>query len=696
MSDLPPIRQKVQLDITDYKTGAAQINREMRVIDSGFRASAAAMGEWSKTSQGLELRIKTLSATIELQKTKVAATTREYERLAAEKGANSRAAQDMQIKLNKEVETLNKLQNELGQTSTAMQKVEKSSGGMKGAFKDLSGNLQQLGQQVPALGTAMSLLSNPITLVGAGIGGLIKLTRDWVQETLIYNDTVDKMRGVTGLAAEEISRIIQVADDWKIDLPTVQSALEMMNKKGISPSIENLAAIADQYVATADKSAFMEEATKKYGKSFGDLIPILKNGGQALRDATGAVDDNLIATDESIKKSRDFAIALDNLQDKAQGLGYTVGNDVIPVLTDFLNILDRLITESKKPKPDWFPDILPQLTAMKQGIDEIKLVIRFYNAWKDGLIEWHGIIPRIKDDIQDLDKGERDLVTTTENLTTGTEDTTDATKNLSYATGDLQRAMQGARSDSAKEIAALEDLRTKGIEKLEDATMSLVNNAIRKYTDSLTETMILEAAFKLALGEITQAEYDQTVAIANSLKPLEEMAKLVEDGTLDISYLKQAMDDGKVSAEELEAAYRATGMSAEEARLKVKGLTDEINAMPERKQINVDVVYNAGQMPPPPGNAPIPKQHGGVDYVTRPTLFLAGEAGDETVITLPKGKTLGEVPGGADYERSGAARQLLTGSTQIGPIILQGTPERELDMRKLARYVADEIQRRQS
>src|SRR5512139_94471 len=111
-----PLIGKVGLDVTDFKAGIASLNREIRVIESGFRATAAGLDDWGKSATGLEARIKALNSEITIQQQKVAALEAEYKKVAAEKGENSRAAQDLQIRLNKENETLGKMTLELGKT----------------------------------------------------------------------------------------------------------------------------------------------------------------------------------------------------------------------------------------------------------------------------------------------------------------------------------------------------------------------------------------------------------------------------------------------------------------------------------------------------------------------------------------------------------------------------------------------------
>lgn len=122
MSD-NPLSGKISLDTTDFKTGISQINRELRLTESGFRASAASLGDWSKSADGLTQRIESLTDEIKLQQMKVSLLKDEYERVAKEKGENSRAAQNLLIRINRETEGLNKNERELQENKEALDEV---------------------------------------------------------------------------------------------------------------------------------------------------------------------------------------------------------------------------------------------------------------------------------------------------------------------------------------------------------------------------------------------------------------------------------------------------------------------------------------------------------------------------------------------------------------------------------------------
>lgn len=122
-----PLSSKPQIDTSDFKTGTAAMNRELRILETGFKASAASLGDWTKSATGLEMRVGTLNEKIEIQKQKVAATRAEYERLKAENGEDARATQEMEIKLNQEVATLGKMQFELTDTTANLDEMRKGS-----------------------------------------------------------------------------------------------------------------------------------------------------------------------------------------------------------------------------------------------------------------------------------------------------------------------------------------------------------------------------------------------------------------------------------------------------------------------------------------------------------------------------------------------------------------------------------------
>lgn len=200
------------------------------------------------------------------------------------------------------------------------------SAGLKGAAgeaKTATGALQGSFNSM-----AKSLLA--VAAPAAVFGAISKFAIDGVKDFVAYNKEVRETSEATGTTAEAVSRLIQVGDDWGIQSGEITGAMKMMTKNGMQPSIENLAKLADEFVNTTDKTAFAEKAAKQLGRNWSTLVPILKDGGQALRDQTAAVSENLLATAESTRKARAYEVAMDNLGDMTTELKYLFADQLLP------------------------------------------------------------------------------------------------------------------------------------------------------------------------------------------------------------------------------------------------------------------------------------------------------------------------------------------------------------------------------
>lgn len=222
---------KVSLDTTDYKAGVTELNRQIRVIESGFRASAAAMGEWDKNANGLEMRTKALSSQIDLQKQKVAALTSEYQKVVEEKGKDSRAAQELEIKINKQTETLGKMTVELDQTKTALDEMGNESKDASGKVQDLGEKEDQTSNKTGGFKSAMEGLGGTlkasvigITAVAVAVVGLAAGIGKMVLSSASAADNFSEMSTKTGISVERLQELNYIGKQTGTELDTITGA----------------------------------------------------------------------------------------------------------------------------------------------------------------------------------------------------------------------------------------------------------------------------------------------------------------------------------------------------------------------------------------------------------------------------------------------------------------------------------------
>jgi hypothetical protein len=176
-------------------------------------------------------------------------------------------------------------------------------------------------------------LSSAINLVQQGLQVAQKAYAATVGETLKYANEVRQLSMISGESAENTSRFIQVLDDYKIGTDDALAATKALTKQGLSPSIDTLAQLSDQYLklsSAEEKNAFV---MKNLGKSGLQWVEVLSKGSKAIRDQGDAVADGLILNQKQLDAARELEIAQDTLGESWQQVAMTIGNAAIPAMT---------------------------------------------------------------------------------------------------------------------------------------------------------------------------------------------------------------------------------------------------------------------------------------------------------------------------------------------------------------------------
>jgi hypothetical protein len=416
MSDIPNLSGKVGLDVTDFKAGIAQLNREIRVVESGFRATAAGLGDWAKSASGLETRIKALNGEIDLQKKKVAALETEYQRIVKEKGETSRAAQDLQIKLNKETETLNKMQVELKDTDKALEdmtKEEKDAAKGAGALADkedqaktatgrLHDALDKLKSKLSGLGNDFKNLGDKVLKgLAVGIAGIATAAAGAVVglgalilKTTEAADNIQESAEKLGITAEQYQEFGFVADQIGTDVDTIAKAFARTTKamgeaeKGTSPAAEAFKTLGIKVKDTSgnfrdtqavfsdviDALGNVQDETQReilaqqlFGKSYQELIPLINLGADGLAEMTQkARDMGVIIPEDEINKAAE-------LNDKIAALKKGFGAIVTRLASAFMPLVTKIVDKLTKMLSD--PKIQAGIQNLVDKIGEFATVI---------------------------------------------------------------------------------------------------------------------------------------------------------------------------------------------------------------------------------------------------------------------------------------------------------------------------------
>lgn len=423
MANENDISGKVGLDITEFKNGVTQLNREIRVIESGFKAAAAGTEDWTKDADTLKARIASLNQIMELQQKKVDATRQAYEEVAREQGESSKAAQELAIKLNRETEALNKSEKQLRQATEALDKMGDESKTAEQKTEDLSKAMEDLGTRarkgaeiakvaVAAAGAAAAAAAGALAAFGKKgidlasdlqeVQNVIDVTfgdegsktiDQWAKDAAKsfgmselqakqFNGTMGAMLKSMGLSEDQVLSMSQsmsglagdFASFYNLDSEEafakiragISGETEPLKQLGINMSVANLGAFA------------LSEGIDKSYSAMTQAEQALLRYNYLMSSSADAQGDFARTSDSYANQQRIFGLQVDNL-------AASFGEKLLPAATDALGILIDGITQID---PAIFDTLVQQLSAMavtlaEAAVDAIPKVIEFISFMMD-------------------------------------------------------------------------------------------------------------------------------------------------------------------------------------------------------------------------------------------------------------------------------------------------------------------------
>ena len=379
-------------------------------------------------------------------------------------------------------------------------------------------------------------LSSAVNLAGQALQVGKKIYEETAGAALKYANQVRSISMLSGESTESTSRFIQVLDDYKISAEDALVATRALTKNGHAPSIETLAQLSDQYLAlnsVEEQNAFV---LKNLGKSGLQWVEILGKGSTALREQGAAVNESLILTQQAVDNARTYELALDDWNDSVMALKVSIGNELLPAMTDILNITD-----------DW---ARAEELAAEQGKD----------LWMMGLNETQAFIELAKAErhaaeaanLQTDASGE--LIPVLEDLSVATNEVSKANTDLMSLMGNLQgetdRYMETAKELTSQQSELWDSFQAGDItadeykEQLGEIKSAVEENAAA-HEDAANRIMFSLIQQEMAVNGLSTTERTQLEKIGVSMGILDK--KTVE---MAHSYMEQAKGLAGVTAEQ--------------------------------------------------------------------------------------------------------------------------------------------------
>lgn len=215
------ITTRYKVDISDLKKGISEANRQIKMSNSMFNKAAAGMDDWSKSSSGIEAKLKQLKSVLEQQTSKLKNYQKQLEITKNQEKQSSQNVQKLKQELEKAKKEFGENSKEVKAYSRQLTEAEKEELSLKKQVANLTVTLNNQEATVNKTKKEMGNLSTKLTDVQkaeriAAINGksVDEVLNDMSNSSKKATDGFTIMKGaVSGLLYSGINKVFGMITD---------------------------------------------------------------------------------------------------------------------------------------------------------------------------------------------------------------------------------------------------------------------------------------------------------------------------------------------------------------------------------------------------------------------------------------------------------------------------------------------------
>jgi len=220
-------------------------------------------------------------------------------------------------------------------------------------FADAGKAVSDFGDQIPGVSGAMQkMAAGPAVMAGAAVAALGVGFASMVKKSIDFADNMNDLSIRLGISTERLSVLSLYAEQSGTDIDTLATAMGKLGVKisegdkdlkrwGITAgtSDEALFQLADRIAATEDPMLRLKIATDAFGKSGQNMLPLLVQGGAALREMSSNAP---IVSSEMAKMADALNDRFAEMRGQAMGIGLGIAEHIIPQIDKWLDGVDKI------------------------------------------------------------------------------------------------------------------------------------------------------------------------------------------------------------------------------------------------------------------------------------------------------------------------------------------------------------------
>lgn len=191
----------MNLDVSDLKSGIKEVKKNLESAKQDFDLATAGMDKWSKSSDGLNAKLKLLKSQLEGQKKVVNGYKAEIERVSKLEGDHSKELEELKKKLNGAEIAVKKTEKEISHYSDSLKEVVEQENQSTSAYGQLTDEIERQEEK------------------------LSKLQKEYKNSVLQYGKNSKQSKNL----AKQIDGLNKEFDDNKKKVKTADKQLELLD-----------------------------------------------------------------------------------------------------------------------------------------------------------------------------------------------------------------------------------------------------------------------------------------------------------------------------------------------------------------------------------------------------------------------------------------------------------------------------------
>lgn len=198
-------------DISDFKAAMSEANRAIKLANSEFKAASSGMDDWASSTDGLKAKLQQLANVQAAEEQKLAVLKTAYAQVVRKQGENSKAAQDLLIKINNQQAAVNKAGQDYKKFSAKLDEVENAADDTGDALEDAGDAAEEAGKEAEKSGEGWTIVKDVIASLAKDA---ISWAVDKFKELLTAGDKALSTLGArTGATSGEMEKYRDVMND---------------------------------------------------------------------------------------------------------------------------------------------------------------------------------------------------------------------------------------------------------------------------------------------------------------------------------------------------------------------------------------------------------------------------------------------------------------------------------------------------